>query len=91
MVTRIFAPDIDLDALEAAKWWEPPDMKMRDRLWSEYPTGTRAHAFNGGAWFKTERGWKWNGPDGSGGTFPTPGGDAIGRCVELPVAEGATK
>jgi hypothetical protein len=33
---------------------------------------------------KMERGWKWNGPDGNGGTFPTPGGNACGACVSLP-------
>jgi len=57
---------------------------LQDRPWRDYPEGTKAHAVMGGAWFKTAIGWKWNGPDGSGGTFPTPGGDACGRCVELP-------
>lgn len=55
-----------------------------DRPWRDYPIGTKAHACNGGYWLKMHHGWKWNGPDGSGSTFPTPGGDACGRCVELP-------
>ena len=55
-----------------------------DRPWDEYPEGTKARATTGGAWYKTQRGWKWNGPDGNGGTFPTPGGDACGNCIELP-------
>ena len=50
-----------------------------DRLWSEYPIGTKAHAVMGGCWTKTEHGWKW-GTQGS--TFPTPGGDAM--SVTLP-------
>jgi len=48
--------------------------------WSEYPTGTKAHAYNGGHWTKMPNGWKWF----CGDTFPTPGGDAIGACIELP-------
>ncbi len=60
-------------------------LKKRDREWRDYPIGTKAHAYNGGAWLRTERGWQWNGhTDWPGGTFPTPGGDAIGYCVELP-------
>ncbi len=52
--------------------------------WSEYPTGTKAKAIMGGHWYKMENGrWKWHGPDGNGGEFPTPGGDAY--KVELPV------
>jgi len=53
---------------------------VKDRSWSEYPTGTKVHAYNGGHWIKTPNGWKWF----CGATFPTPGGDAIGACVELP-------
>jgi hypothetical protein len=47
------------------------------------PVGTLAPAFNGGAWCKTERGWKWNGhvPNGGGSTFPRPGGDWTGKLV----------
>jgi hypothetical protein len=45
------------------------------------PVGTRAPAIMGGAWCKTEHGWKWNGPDGTGGTFPSPGGDWDGRLM----------
>lgn len=55
-----------------------------DRQWWEYPVGTKAHALIGGYWFKTGDGWKWNGPHGGGVTFPTPGGDACGKCIELP-------
>lgn len=39
------------------------------------PCGTKAPAIMGGWWYKLENGWKWNGPDGNGGTFPGPGGD----------------
>lgn len=53
----------------------------KDRPWSEYPVGTKAPAIMGGRWYRTERGWKWNGPDGSGGTFPTPGGDSDGTVI----------
>lgn len=48
--------------------------------WSEYPIGTRAHACTGGHWIKVVRGWQWC----TGAIFPTPGGDAVGACVELP-------
>lgn len=52
----------------------------KDRDWKDYPIGTKAHAFNGGYWIKVPNGWKWC----SGSTFPSPGADAIGNCVELP-------
>lgn len=55
-------------------------MIKRDKDWRAYPIGTKAHAYNGGAWLRTDRGWQWNG----GVTFPTPGADAIGYCIELP-------
>jgi len=46
------------------------------------PEGTRAPAIMGGAWCKMENGgWKWNGPDGCGGTFPNPGGDWTGELI----------
>lgn len=48
------------------------------------PLGTRAPAFNGGAWCKVESGWKWNGPDGNGSIFPRPGGDWNGDLVLPP-------
>ena len=51
-----------------------------DRPWNEYPIGTRAYAFDGGYWIKVELGWKWC----TGATFPKPGGDACGKCIELP-------
>lgn len=54
------------------------------RPWADYPLGTKAHAVTGGWWCHVLTGWKWNGPGGNGGTFPTPGGDACGKCVELP-------
>ena len=44
----------------------------------DLPIGSKAFAFNGGHWFKTKLGWKWNGPNGSGGIFPSPGGDWLG-------------
>jgi len=46
------------------------------------PIGTTAPAIMGGRWYKTQLGWKWNGPDGSGGTFPRPGGDWNGKLIE---------
>ena len=52
----------------------------QDRPWHEYPEGTKAHSFLGGYWVKVARGWKWH----CGSTFPTPGGEAIGNCIELP-------
>lgn len=51
---------------------------MAETVWPDTrtaPIGTKAPAIGGGWWFKTARGWKWNGPNGSGGTFPSPGGD----------------
>jgi hypothetical protein len=52
----------------------------KDREWRDYPIGTKAHAINGGYWIRVKNGWKWC----SGDTFPTPGGDAVGNCIELP-------
>ena len=52
----------------------------KDRDWVEYPIGTKAHAYNGGYWIRVKTGWKWH----CGATFPSPGGDAIGKCIELP-------
>ena len=57
--------------------------ETKDRGWSEYPIGTKVHSFSGGYWIRVERGWKWH----VGDTFPTPGGDAIGECIELPNLE----
>jgi hypothetical protein len=51
-----------------------------DRQWREYPIGTKAHSCIGGHWTRTERGWRAS----SGCTFPTPGGDAVGNCIEFP-------
>ena len=48
---------------------------MSDRL-RDAPIGTKAPAISGGWWCKMPGGgWKWNGPDGTGGTFPGPGAD----------------
>lgn len=47
----------------------------------EAPLGTRAPCVMGGAWCKVQLGWKWNGPGGSGGTFPRPGGSWVGRLM----------
>ncbi len=64
---------------------QPRLVRLRvDRPWREYPLGTKAHACIGGYWLKMAHGWKWNGPNGNGGAFPTPGGDACGACIELP-------
>jgi hypothetical protein len=52
----------------------------KDRPWREYPIGTKAHAFMGGYWVRVEQGWKWH----VGSTFPRPGDDAIGMCIEMP-------
>lgn len=45
------------------------------------PIGTKAPSIGGGWWFRVEHGWKWNGPDGSGGTFPMPGGVWNGKLI----------
>lgn len=45
------------------------------------PVGTRAPAFDGGHWFRMKHGWKWNGPHGTGSTFPRPGGDWNGDLI----------
>lgn len=50
--------------------------EVQDKLKSA-PLGTKAPAFGGGAWVKTEYGWKW--PMGS--TFPRPGGDWTGELL----------
>jgi hypothetical protein len=55
--------------------------RTRDPSDPTVPLGTRAPAIMGGAWCRVERGWKWNGPDGNGGTFPRPGGDWNGRLL----------
>lgn len=56
--------------------------RWRKRLTlSNAPVGTLAPAIMGGHWCKMEHGWKWNGPDGSGSTFPRPGGDWNGKLV----------
>ena len=57
-----------------------PERARVDRDWSEYPIGTKAHAVMGGYWIRVQHGWKWF----NGSTFPTPGGDACGACIELP-------
>ena len=67
----------DLPAGYEAK---PPQRQRKDRPWSEYPIGTKAHSISGGHWTKTNRGWKRC----SGSTFPTPGGDAVD--VTLPAS-----
>lgn len=54
--------------------------------WSTYPLGTRAVAIGGGHWHRVAAGWMWNGPDGCGSTFPTPGADV--SFVLLPNSSG---
>lgn len=57
---------------------------LKDRDWRDYPVWIKAHSYLGGYWIKVENnGWKWC----VGPTFPTPGGDAIGKCIELPIKE----
>lgn len=65
---------------------EPPldCLVGKDKPWRDYPIGTKAHSILGGHWLRTERGWQWQ----NGSTFPTPGADAFGRCIELPNAPG---
>ena len=56
------------------------------RPWSEYPPGTKAFASMGGHWEKRRDGrWQWPG----GGSFPTPGGDAV--SVLEPRADAAAR
>ena len=57
-----------------------PKLIGQTKPWSAYPIGTKAHSYNGGYWVRVERGWKWC----TGDTFPTPGGEAVGMCIELP-------
>lgn len=53
------------------------DQKTREAL-----PGSKAPAIMGGWWWKMKNGlWKWNGPDGSGSSFPRPGADWDGRII----------
>ena len=61
---------------------EQPEQELVALTLDSAPLGTKAPAFGGGAWTKTESGWKWN----SGSTFPRPGGDWTGRLI-LPAAQ----
>ena len=61
---------------------EQPEQEPVALTLDSAPLGTKAPAFGGGAWTKTESGWKWN----SGSTFPRPGGDWTGRLI-LPAAQ----
>ncbi len=73
--------DVDFGPLKVfLEKLKEPIRVAKDRDWSKYPIGTKAHAFNGGHWIRVECGWKWF----NGSTFPTPGGDAIGKCIEFP-------
>jgi hypothetical protein len=68
--TKVVAPKRHLKVIELNSW--------------NAPYGSRAPSCNGGSWFKMDSGrWKWNGPDGTGGIFPTPGGDWTGE-LKLP-------
>jgi hypothetical protein len=71
--------EIELDLQSCRERMQSVRIK-KDRDWRDYPIGTKAHAFDGGHWIRVERGWKWF----NGSTFPTPGADAIGDCIELP-------
>ena len=53
----------------------------KNRPWSDYPIGTKVFSINGGYWIRNENGWKWF----IGDTFNSPGADAIGKCILLPV------
>lgn len=73
----------ELSRLQAAGGQE---VSLRINDTDTFPVGTKALAAIGGHWYKLEGGgWKWNGPTGSGGTYPRPGGDWRGD-IELPVA-----
>lgn len=48
------------------------------------PLGSVAPSMFGGAWFKIDRGWQWNGHCNHGGsTFSKPGGDWNGQILSL--------
>lgn len=55
------------------------------------PVRTVAPSVNGGRWYKTAGGWQWNGPGGSGGVFPRPGGDWNGKLIPPEQAEGGAE
>lgn len=55
--------------------------RMREDRLNNAPIGTKAPAIIGGFWYRTELGWKWLGPDGSGGIFHRPGGDWTGTLI----------
>lgn len=59
--------------------------QKRTHPWDAYPLGTQALAIMGGAWTRVTGGWKWGALAGSGGVFPTPGGDASGDLLVPPV------
>ncbi|WP_158534264.1 hypothetical protein [Paracidovorax avenae] len=56
-------------------------MTMTELTLETAPLGTKAPSAEGGAWCKTAKGWKWNGPGGHGSTFPRPGADWDGRLL----------
>ena len=58
-----------------------PDLPDQRLTVENSPVGTIAPSITGGRWYRTELGWKWNGPNGSGGTFPRPGGDWNGKLI----------
>lgn len=66
-------PSIENEAVLGSVDWIP-----RDKYWTDYPIGTKAKAIGGGYWLKTSKGWSWN---GSGSSFPTPGGDNSGEVL----------
>lgn len=55
----------------------PSFKKESLKPWNEYPVGSKAHAIGGGHWYRNGFGWKWNGPNGTGSTFPTPGANVF--------------
>jgi len=56
------------------------------------PLGTKAPAFNGGAWLKVANGWRWNGHTSyPGDIFPRPMGGWTGDLIypnDLPARPG---
>jgi len=75
-----------------AAGWTPPGEERQQAAPERKPTstgvtlesaplGTKAPSRDGGAWCKTQRGWKWGGPAGNGSTLPRPGADWDGRLL----------
>jgi hypothetical protein len=74
-------------SFETRKAWGDRTRRVQaaiDQL-REAPLGTKAPAFNGGAWVKVENGWRWNADKPyPGDTFPRPMGDWTGKLIYPP-------